>query len=781
MPGTHARVYIVPYRNMNTWIRLLRMYRRGKASGKASGKKTTEDECAVVNFGPVNPVQVIPVTPVVNPRIRRNNANNANNANAQPVANKPTRKPKKPKDAPSNMPLGVSMEEEVIADVSFVKVSLPPISPQQASIIAAVEHNNIIVDSVAGSGKTTTSMSMASAYPSKRFLLLTYNSDLRKETRQRAQVLGISNIDVHTFHSLGYGYANTKCSTDTGLIKFVNKPHPLEIGTYDIIIIDECQDMRMILYRFTTHVIASATCPRLCVIGDARQSIYGYAGADPRFITHADQIWKGFPEETWARHQLTTSYRITRQIAAFVNYCMLGCTQGNGLLVAVKDGPKPKYNIGKDYSKAASEISWLLANGYAPGDIFILAPSVRSNNEASPIKKLANLLTLQRIPIYIPAHDDAKLDPNVARGKIIFSSFHQSKGMERDAVLVLGCDSSYFEYFAGDESPDTCPNTYYVALTRARKYLSMYHIASKAPFKFTNMALIAQYADVTGDCRATDTGTYKIPSKVGVTQLIRHMTTELADACMRMITVRRIREPADVITIPLVVKQVIGNATYAEEVSDITGVAIPSYYEHITTGLMTTAAEIGETPPAELTPDYILDIANKYNAKRSGLNFKLRQVVQYGWLTQTNLDLSFDRLFCEISRMPSDNVAFERDVGAVMVIPGHANMAVTGRLDVLTHDRIIEIKTVGALTADHMIQLAIYSYCWHSCSMSPRQLHLYNILTDELVELIVDQDQMRMMIVMIIMAKYYPVKTSNDADWLSSVQAVSTVNTTDTV
>ena len=44
---------------------------------------------------------------------------------------------------------------------------------------------NVIVDSVAGSGKTTSIIYIAKSLKKKRILLLTYNSKLKIETKER--------------------------------------------------------------------------------------------------------------------------------------------------------------------------------------------------------------------------------------------------------------------------------------------------------------------------------------------------------------------------------------------------------------------------------------------------------------------------------------------------------------------------------------------------------------------------------------------------------------------
>ena len=69
---------------------------------------------------------------------------------------------------------------------------LPTISIEQNNIIEQLAlNNNVVVDSVAGSGKTTSNLHIASFFSNMNILLLTYNSKLKLETREKVQKLGI--------------------------------------------------------------------------------------------------------------------------------------------------------------------------------------------------------------------------------------------------------------------------------------------------------------------------------------------------------------------------------------------------------------------------------------------------------------------------------------------------------------------------------------------------------------------------------------------------------------
>ena len=67
---------------------------------------------------------------------------------------------------------------------------------EQKRILKSLKNYNVIIDSVAGSGKTTTNLFIAKDNPTKKILLLTYNASLKFETRNKVGELEINNLEV---------------------------------------------------------------------------------------------------------------------------------------------------------------------------------------------------------------------------------------------------------------------------------------------------------------------------------------------------------------------------------------------------------------------------------------------------------------------------------------------------------------------------------------------------------------------------------------------------------
>src|SRR5690606_34746459 len=212
--------------------------------------------------------------------------------------------------------------------------------------------------------------------------------------------------------------------------------------------------MTQLYYSLICKIIRNNKNPiKICVLGDKYQSIYDFNNSDSRYIEFADQLFI-FNNLQWSRLTLSTSFRVTDKIADFINNCMFN----NFKLDAVKkSNHKPKYYICnvfpenkefyESYKELYNEFKNILNFGYEPSDIFILAPSLQSSN--CPVRLFENHIKKNnpKIPIYVPTSDDAKIDHTVIDGKIIFSTFHQAKGMERKVVFVFNFDDSYFKYY----------------------------------------------------------------------------------------------------------------------------------------------------------------------------------------------------------------------------------------------------------------------------------------------------------------------------------------------
>ena len=133
-------------------------------------------------------------------------------------------------------------------------MELPPISGEQQKIIDLVTSGcNVICDSVAGSGRTTSNLYLALSQPQSKFLLLTYNSKLKIETRNKAKLLKLTNIAIHSYHAFCVKYYDYNTRTDIHIKKILkNNIEKKKQFAFDKIILDEAQDINQLYFELVS-------------------------------------------------------------------------------------------------------------------------------------------------------------------------------------------------------------------------------------------------------------------------------------------------------------------------------------------------------------------------------------------------------------------------------------------------------------------------------------------------------------------------------------------------
>ena len=644
-------------------------------------------------------------------------------------------------------------------------MTLPEPSAEQQAVIGAMHRgNNAIVDSVAGSGKTTTSLLLASQLPDKRIVLVTYNRRLKEETRERVDAQDITNLEVHSYHSMGLKYYKDPCFTDMDLRTILReKLRPRKALLADIFIFDEAQDMTPIYFDFLKKLLLdNGKEAQLLLLGDHLQCIYDFPqkGADVRYLTMADQI---FPStKKWEKHYLQISYRITKPIRDFVNDCMLGYPR----LKAIKNSDQPvRYITGDPFVAVPmwifNEIMSLLSD-YEPDDIFILAPSVKSSNDMNPINKLENLLVKNGVSCFCPTGDDEELKDEVLKGKIVFSSFHQSKGLERKVVFVCSFSSSY--YFVGKDEPrDVCPKPVYVAATRAKERLYCWAEdgGDQKPFPFLRLGKGGANVELV-KCRSSKKRNSPPPSVSDkylmrrVTDLTKFIPEEVTQTLVDLLQVEIIRPAKYDYQIPGVIDTPDGKK---ENVYDLNGTAIPTIYEHRLTGKISIQQDLEEhflhklqqgnslsesriewvqniKSVPEKPCDYLM-MANLYGAYTSNYLFKIAQIRDYGWLSKRMVE-NLLGVLTENVKKDSEFLEFERTLEFEGYEFGAKEIQLVGRADLIDDDTLWEIKCVDSLKSEHIIQLALYAWLWYQTEqeeLGQRAYKLINIRTGEIQQI----------------------------------------------
>jgi hypothetical protein len=711
-------------------------------------------------------------------------------------------------------------------------------SDEQLFVINQLKtQKNVVVDAIAGSGKSTTILSVAKAFIGINILQMTYNSMLRLEIKEKTKVLQIENIEVHTFHSLAKKYYMLSAHTDTAIryILFNNIKPRIEIPIFQLIVLDETQDMSFLYFQFMLKFSKDMGGNfQLLILGDYKQGLYEFKGADTRFLTMGDQIWELHPQlisKDFVRCTLKMSYRITKQMASFVNNVMLGEER----MFSCKDGEQVFYYRQSRRNTeifVIAQIKKLLAMGAKPSDFFVLCASVKGQN--SYIRKMENALVENDIPCHVPMLETENVDEKVIEGKVVFSTFHSVKGRQRKYVFVVGFDNSYY-FKAKNASKEICPNTLYVGTTRATdslyllekndfdtdrplEFLKMNHHEMKMQpyisFKGTPQSLFYERNLETE--QKTLVPRFNITPTSLITFVPENVIEEISPLLDR-IFVRLSGEPleTDEIELPTVFKTRQG---FYEDVSDINGIAIPCiYYHHIqkkwkTPGqepnILKKMVENNMSDSKDYEHKYLKEIiqnmpekcvkisdylyaSNIYIATQERLYFKLKQIEpdEYTWLNRENVIKCLKRLDAHVLTECRHKIPiFEKvlidysmdkeheDIDAILA-PHFNNKTIfrfSARVDLVTENTLWELKCTSKITIDHLLQVVIYAWLWKILIADDRNIRILNIKTGELLQLEATMDELTLIVVALLQGKYCPPVIKTDEEFIQDCRNMFT-------
>ena len=694
------------------------------------------------------------------------------------------------------------------------------LSDEQQTILDTVKTGkNVVVDAVAGTGKTTLILSIAEELPDKKILQMTYNKSLKFEVREKIVEKKLENISVHTYHSLAVRYYNEKAYVDNEIRKIVwnNVKPQIEIPKVDIVVLDECQDMSYLYFQLIAKYLFDMNCQvQLLILGDYMQGLYEFKGSDIRYLTFGDLIWKEHPRLRTNDFEMCTmkmSYRITNQMRHFVNNVLLGEPRMN----SCRDDDSVQYirNSQRNSEKIVyAEIVRLFEKGVKPCDIFVLGPSVKG--ERSNIRKLENMLVEKDIPCHVPMLESSDIDQRVIEGKVVFSTFHSVKGRQRKYVFVVGFDHSYFKFYARNLPRDKCPNTLYVACTRAQNGLTVLENDTNIydrPIDFIKMSHITMkeqpYINFRGQHKTyfpvEEEKEIQTQVKVTPTDLIKFIPEETYQEICSILEEIFVIEKSAVYEIEM--PSIIETKSGFEEISDLNGIAIPGLYYDFLRSVYTDSPvddikksvlyelidmnkenikeknknfleKMIEKLPEKITgmKEYLF-MANINQAIQESLYFKLKQIEEYNWLDEETGTICKDK-FREIIGPDCQNNCPEIETYIITAsdeeshksidevtkqVVNHKVFRFTARADLITENTVWELKCCSQITTDHMLQLAIYAWLWKLKNKEHEKIFkLFNVKTGELYKLNADIEILNKIMKALLSSRYNEIIPKHD-------------------
>jgi len=340
--------------------------------------------------------------------------------------------------------------------------TLPPLSDEQSCILTALQESNVITASVAGSGKTTLALHAVQKYTSLNFLIVTYNRSLSQDCKKKIRDLDLGDrVQCYTYHALMGKICKSQCFNDVMFLDLLENVLPgTELGfKFDVLIVDEMQDQRLHHYHFLSTLMQLTTkdC-RFLFVGDPRQLLYDFYKqnpADRRYLEMSDRLFARFSSAGFVRICLSTSFRTTPRICAFVNHvCDSNMKAGN---FRAPDDPVRFISCDLyDYAIIDYLYKIIIQNG-AEHVMFISNTVSKSRT----LCQITNQLRERGVNFFVSRNDyEQNANEEIRKGKVVVETYCGVKGLERKCIVVFGLDYTKENYT--DKN-----NQIYVALTRS--------------------------------------------------------------------------------------------------------------------------------------------------------------------------------------------------------------------------------------------------------------------------------------------------------------------------
>lgn len=203
------------------------------------------------------------------------------------------------------------------------------LSPTQLKIINENESKHIVVAAGPGSGKTRVlvhklaSLLLMEDVKHEQLLMLTFSRAAATEFKKRLlQLIGNAAhyVEIKTFHSYCFdllGKVGNLEKSDVILKRTIEKIRNKEVETSRItktvLVIDEAQDMNEDEFDLINVLMQQNEEMRVIAVGDDDQNIYGFRGANSKYLKQFIQI------KDTIKHELVENYRSKSNLVKFAN------------------------------------------------------------------------------------------------------------------------------------------------------------------------------------------------------------------------------------------------------------------------------------------------------------------------------------------------------------------------------------------------------------------------------------------------------------------------------
>ncbi len=325
-------------------------------------------------------------------------------------------------------------------------------SEQQLFIEKALKGENILVDACIGSGKTTAIQNLCNELPNnKKILYLTYNKLLKLDAKTKIHKRNVTVTNYHGFAYMLLKRSGVSVGISDLIQTFIREKPP--IGRFDILIIDEYQDIEQELAELLKLVKESNPNIQIIAVGDMEQKIYD------KTTLNVESFMKEFLEDHLIL-KFTQCFRLSKDLAS-----MLGRVW--------KKQIKGVNNCCKVEEMAQEDVIPFLAE-QIPADILCLGArtGVMSDTLNTLEEKYPQKFNKKTVYATISDNDSmGKTEPK--EDSAIFTTYDSSKGLERKICVVFDFTESYWSVRISkpQQSYAILRNIFCVAASRGKSHI----------------------------------------------------------------------------------------------------------------------------------------------------------------------------------------------------------------------------------------------------------------------------------------------------------------------
>lgn len=549
--------------------------------------------------------------------------------------------------------------------------------------------HNILVEACIGSGKTTAIQALCNAIKGRNILYLTYNKLLKLDAKAKIVSGRTTVTNYHGFAWIELQRAHIHAGISE-LIQVYNRSN-LPVGRYDVLILDEYQDIDQEISEMLMHIKEQRPDIQIVAVGDMCQKIYDKTSLD------VAEFMSGFLGN-YIPMEFTKCFRIGADHAA-----MLGRVWEKTIIGVNKDFT---IDIVPEYR------AQVIAANTKPKDLLVLG----SRGKAAT--KLQNYLEKHHPDVFnkqtlwskITDTDGGSTSPSPDCA--IFTTYDGCKGMERKVCILYDWSIKY--WMARSQKPDVryeiLRNIFCVAASRGKERL----------------VIVDTDDPIDEDVLCEPFLTRRDYTDMQAATMFDFKHVEDVEDAYKMLDVTVLDEPGDIINIPtsdalIDLSPCVG---HFQEAMYFSKYSLDSDIEKM----------LSQPDKSHLKRNY-----QKYDLSRKLLYLAMLETGQNRYMNQVR-DLRItpeleqklkDRLSLYLS--PDETVQKDSEIEFATEY-GERLFTVNSRCDVSRENEVWELKFVTELSHVHALQLAMYlvgenketGYLWNTRTGERRKITIPN-------------------------------------------------------